>query len=155
MHSRARMPPRYGGTISSSSKSVKSESLKSEPPSVKKSPSVKSEYLKCELNHRSISRPRSSVGSRTAYGGSISRSGSAAASMFGSYYGSNRVSLGSHSSAPTSAKSALSGRTSYGGSTSAETGAKPAGSNGSGSLSTLQYGGSADERPRGSRRGTS
>ena len=60
MHSRARTPPRYGGTISSSSNSVKSE-----PPSVKQSPSVKSE----EPNPRSISLPGSSVGSRTSYGG--------------------------------------------------------------------------------------
>jgi hypothetical protein len=67
MHSRARTPPRYGGTISFSSKSVKSESLRSErPPSVKSEPPPS---LKSEANALSMSLPGSSVGSRTSYGG--------------------------------------------------------------------------------------
>jgi hypothetical protein len=82
--------------------------------------------------------------------------------MVGSYCGSNRGFLRSRSSgtrarqASTSTKSALSGRTSYGRSSVGSNQAPRR----SGSLPTLQYGGSADERPPreiwgGSRRGTS
>jgi hypothetical protein len=69
MHSKAPTPPRYGGSIRSSSMKSETQSIKSErPPSVKseRPPSVKSEPRNISLPGSSVGS--SSVGSRTSYG---------------------------------------------------------------------------------------